>query len=379
MKKLVYCFLFIVLFLLIPSSVFAQSSSNLGESERRIEAVVNDIKEEKELNDGGVSRIYQKLELIVTSDELKSERIIVENGLVPVIGSVRYKEGDEVSVSITKDPEKNDTYFITDYVRRDAIYVLFGIFLLLTVLIGGKRGIASIAGLVVSFVIIFFVVLPLILRGFDPVMVAILSSIIIIPINFYLSHGLNKKTTSAVLGTLIALVITGFLANFFVSFGHLSGYASDEATLLERTQGGQFEVIGLVLAGIIIGALGVLDDITIAQSSLVFQLRKTSDKLGFWNTYIKAMDVGRDHIASMVNTLVLVYTGAAMPLLLIFIDNSKPFTELINYEILAEEIIRTLVISSGLILAVPIVTLIAVMLSDKEFKRASMEILKSLK
>lgn len=379
MKNLVLGSLFLVLsVILLPSPALAQNQ-NLGASEKRVEAVIAEIKEEKDLTDGGVERKYQKLELIVTSDEMKGERIVVENGLVPIITTVEYEKGDEVAVSITKDPEGKSVYFIADYIRRDALYILFGVFVGLALLVGGMRGAASLAGLTVSFAIIFFVVLPLILGGYNPVSVAVLGSLVIIPANFYLTHGWNKKTTSAVIGTLIALIITGIIANFFVNFGHLTGFTTDEATFLENTKRGGFEMTGLVLAGIIIGALGVLDDITIAQSSLVFQLRDTSERLGFWNTYKKAMDVGRDHIASMVNTLVLVYTGAAMPLLLIFIDNPKPLAELINYEMVAEEIIRTLVVSSGLILAVPIVTIIAVTLSDKESKRVMSELISSLK
>lgn len=369
--------IFLIFSFLSPAS--AQSSPTQQQSEQRIEGVVSDIKEEKKLTDGGVDRKYQKLELVVTSNEKKGQKIIVENGKVPIINSVEYKTGDKVSVSITKAPDGKDAYFITDYVRRSSLYLLVGIFFALTIIVGRLRGVTSLIGMALSFAMIFFVVLPQILKGHDPITVVILSSLVIIPISFYLTHGVSKKTTSAVLGTLISLIITGALADFFVNSGHLSGYTSDEATFLETAKKGVVQMKGLLLAGIIIGALGVLDDITISQSAIVFKLRETSEKLRFWQVYKKAMDIGRDHIASMVNTLVLVYTGAAMPLLLIFNDNPKPFTEIINYEMIAEEIVRTIVVSIGLILAVPIVTFIATVLSDLEFKRASKEILHSLK
>jgi len=378
MKKFILLLSFLFAFLSFSPPVSAQGTSN-SSSEKRFDAVVSSIKEQKELTDSGVKRKYQKVELIITSEENKGSKIIVENGLAPVINTVEYKTGDKVSVSVTKDPKGKNTYFITDYVRRESLYLLIGIFFVLTVIVGGLRGITSLAGMVVSFAIIFLVVLPQILKGNDPITVAILGSLIIIPVSFYLTHGVNKKTTSAVIGTVIALIITGFLANFFVNAGHLTGLTSDEASFLEAAKKGAVQMRGLLLAGIIIGALGVLDDITISQSAIVFQLRKTTDKLKFWEVYKKAMDVGRDHIASMVNTLILVYTGAAMPLLLIFIDNPRPFTEIINYEMIAEEIVRTIVVSIGLILAVPIVTLIATIMSDLELKRATKEILHSLK
>ncbi len=122
---------------------------------------------------------------------------------------------------------------------------------------------------------------------------------------------------------------------------------------------------GLLLAGIIIGVLGVLDDITISQSAIVFQLKAANEKLKFKELYLRAMSVGQDHISSMVNTLILVYTGAALPLLLLFINNPRPFSEVVNYEIIADEVVRTLVGSIGLILAVPITTVIASWIAAK--------------
>ncbi len=378
MKFGVFVSTIVFLTLSFISPVIAQSST-IQQSEQRIEAVVSDVKEEKKLRDGGVDRKYQRLELVVTSSERKGQKILVENGKVPIINHIEYKSGDKVSVSITKNPDGKEAYFITDYVRRNSLYLLIVIFFILTIIVGRLRGVTSLVGMALSFAMIFFVVLPQILKGHDPIAVVILSSLVIIPISFYLTHGVSKKTTSAVLGTIISLIITGALANYFVNFGHLSGFTSDEATFLEAAKKGVVQMKGLLLAGIIIGALGVLDDITISQSAIVFKLRETSEKLRFWQVYKKAMDIGRDHIASMVNTLVLVYTGAAMPLLLIFNDNPRPFTEIINYEMIAEEIIRTIVVSIGLIIAVPIVTFIATILSDLEFKRASKEIIHSLK
>ena len=377
MKRFLVFLSFVFFFFGVVFPSLAQSTNN--KVEERVEAVVGSIKDQKTLTDGGVSRKYQKIELVVISEKLKNRKITVENGKVPVINTIEYEKGDKVSVSITKDPKGQDVYFITDYVRRDSLYLLIGIFFALTVIVGGLRGITSIVGMVVSFLMIFFVVLPQILKGHDPITVAVLSSLVIIPVSFYLTHGINKKTTSAVIGTMAALIIIGFMANFFVSATRLSGFSSDDATFLAVAKPGIVQMKGLLMAGIIIGALGVLDDITISQSSVVFQLRKTADKLRFWQVYKKAMDVGKDHIASMVNTLVLVYTGAAMPLLLLFVNNPHPFSEVINYELIAEEIVRTIVVSIGLVLAVPIVTLIATILSDLEFKRAAKEILHSLK
>lgn len=379
MKILKIFLLAIALLICSKSLVFAQTEDKSQKIEERLEAVVTKVSGEKILNDGGVKRTYQNIVLIVTTESHKGKVITVENGKIPIINSVAYRVGDKVSVSVTKDSEGKDTYFITDYIRRDSLYWLFALFIILTLIIGGLRGAYSLLGMFISFIIILFFILPQILSGKDPILIAIISSLWIIPITFYLSHGINKKTSSAVLGTLIALILTGILAKFFIDIAHLSGFSSEDATFLEVAKKGAVQMKGLLLAGIIIGALGVLDDITISQAAMIFQLKDTSPKLGVWSLFVKAMDIGRDHIASMVNTLVLVYTGAALPLLLLFLNNPRPFGELINYELIAEEIVRTLVVSIGLITAVPIVTLIAAISANIEMKRAAKEIFTSLK
>jgi uncharacterized membrane protein len=224
----------------------------------------------------------------------------------------------------------------------------------------------SLLGMALSFFIIFFYILPQISSGANPVEIAILGSLVIIPVSFFLSHGINKKTFVAIGGTLIALVITGILANIFVDSAHLTGFASEEAGFLQVAKQGVINMRGLLLAGIIIGVLGVLDDITISQSSIVFQLKEANNKLDANELYTRAMKVGQDHISSMVNTLILVYTGAALPLLLLFINNPHPFSEIIIYEIIADEIVRTFVGSIGLVLSVPITTFIATLVASKK-------------
>ena len=243
--------------------------------------------------------------------------------------------------------------------------LLLILFVVSTIAVAKWRGILSLIGMGVSFLVIFSFILPKILSGSNPVEIAILGSLIIIPVSFFLSHGFNKKTIVAIAGTLIALIITGVLANVFVEAAKLTGFASEEAGFLQVARQGTVNIKGLLLAGIIIGVLGVLDDITISQSAIVFQLKKANEKLKFNELYKRAMNIGRDHISSMINTLVLVYTGAALPLLLLFIDNPHPFSEIANYEIIADEIVRTLVGSIGLILAVPITTVIASLVAEQ--------------
>lgn len=361
---------FLVLFFFLVSPISAQQDNTAPPpaKDERLEATITKVIEEKEIELEGSEKkqLYQKLQTTITRGSKKSQTITIENGNLPTVNARSYQVGDTIVITASKDFQGKDLYYITDYVRRSSIYWLFFIFAGLTVVIGRKRGVLSLLGMALSFLIIFTFILPQISSGADPIVIAIIASIGIIPITFYLSHGINKKTHIAVVGTFIALVCTGLLANFFVDAARLTGFASEEAGFLEAMKQGSVNIQGLLLAGIIIGVLGVLDDITISQASIVQQLKKTDPSLSFHELYSRGMEIGRDHIASMVNTLVLVYTGAALPLLLLFINNPSPFSEVINYEILAEEIIRTLVASIGLILAVPITTLIAAWVLERE-------------
>lgn len=357
---------------LTPPSVYAQVELA---TEERLETKVNNIIEEKQIDIPDPAELgktqkqsYQKLELLVTKGSLTGQRIIVENGNLPMANIQRFKTGDQLVINKTKDLDGNDLFYITDQVRRGSLFWLFAIFAVLTVIVGRWRGIASLIGMGVSFLVILVFILPRILAGSDPILTTILGSIAIIPVTFYLSHGINKKTTLAVVGTFVALVITGILANIFIEAAKLTGFVSEEAGFLQVAKQGAVNIKGLLLAGIIIGVLGVLDDVTVSQSAIVQQLKEANSKLKAGELYKRAMDVGRDHIASMVNTLVLVYAGASLPLLLLFINTPHPFSEVINYEIIANEVVRTLVGSIGLVLAVPITTLIAVAAFNKPAK-----------
>lgn len=365
-----YIFVFLFFFIVFPSGVFAQA--DLPAQQEVLEAKVVSVMEEKEIDsaqlgglEAGKKQLYQKLELLVQKGFLLGQTITVENGNLPMTNTPKFKVGDEVVVNAAKDMEGNNLFYITDFVRRGPLLWLFIIFAALTVLIGRLRGLTSLIGMGISFMIIFMFILPQILAGRDPVLVSILGSLFIIPVIFYLSHGINKKTTVAIFGTLAALIITGILAQIFVEVSRLTGFVSEEASFLQVAKQGAVNIKGLLLAGIIIGVLGVLDDVTVAQAAIVQQLKDANNQLKPGELYKRAMDVGQDHIASMVNTLVLVYAGAALPLLLLFVNNPHPFTEIINYEIVANEIVRTLVGSIGLILAVPVTTYIAAVASKK--------------
>ncbi len=299
------------------------------------------------------SNSYQKLKV-----QTPEKTVLIENGKNQEANFKQYRLYDNVILKQAQTPQGN-RYFISDYIRRDPLLVLLILFVVTVILVARKKGIAAILGMLVSFAVIFGYILPNLASGQNPISVAIAGALVIVPLTFLLSHGLNRKTIVAIIATFIALGITGVLAIVFVEFARLTGFSSDEAAFLHLTQSGTIQMKGLLMAGIIIGVLGVLDDVTISQAAIVFQLKKTDPNLNFGQLIKKTMEIGHDHISSMVNTLVLVYTGASLPLLLLFINNPQPLNQLISYEMIAEEIVRTLVSSIGLVVSVPITTVLA--------------------
>ena len=348
MKKLFFSlFLIPILYFLFSSPTFAQTPP----IQKTLEGKVVSVQKEDES--------VQRIEVIITKGEIKGKTIKIDSQILEQSKKESYKAGDELLIISTKDALGKEFYYIADKIRRPSLYILFGIFILLALVMGRKQGALSLLAMAASFLVIFTYILPQIIMGQNPVLTAIIGATIIIPITFILSHGLNAKTVISIISTITALVVTGVLSYVFVHFSSLSGTASEESTFLVAEIGKNINLQGILLAGIIIASLGVLDDVTIAQASLVQELKRANEKLMFKDLFKRGMNVGRDHIASVINTLVLVYTGASLPLLLLFTYSNKSFSEVINYEIIASEIVKMLVGSIGLILAVPITTIIA--------------------
>lgn len=345
------------------------TSAGKDESDTSIylEGIVVDILDQKEESpyEGAEKQLYQKLLIKITKGEDKGSTFEYENGGYALVEVVEYKIGDKVTINKQIDANNKIYYQVTGFQRITAIWILLGIFIILSLIIGGKMGLNSLIAMILTFFIIFNLLLPQIDNGSSPIWSAILASLVIIPLTFYLAHGINRKTTVAILATLIALVITGLLSQLFINITHLTGTADEEALLLQSLETHHFDLKGLLLAGIIIGTLGVLDDVTVAQSAVVFGLYDVNNKLSLGKLLKKSMSIGRDHITSMINTLILVYTGASMPLLLIFANKNIALKEIFNYELLVTEIVRTLIGSITLILAVPITTYLAAIIVKK--------------
>ncbi len=333
-----------------------------GESEI-LRAQVAEVLDEGTLDQGEFSQTYQQLRLRITSGSLDGKEVVVDHGLLVLTNQARlFHEGDRVLVERTRSLEGEDLYLITDYVRAWPLLWLTVLFVAATVLLSGWQGMRSLVGMGVSLTVIVGFIVPQILAGRPPVLVAILGSIVMMAISLYLVYGWNRKTHVAVVGLLSSLILTGLLAVWFVNWTRLSGYGAEEAGFLQ-VAGVQLDTQGLLLAGIIIGTLGALDDIAVGQSSAIFELSKANRQLGWRDLLKHGMVIGRDHIAAMVNTLLLAYVGAALPLVLMFMVFTESLGITLNREIIAEEIVRTLVGSLGLLAGVPVTSLIAALVA----------------
>jgi len=223
---------------------------------------------------------------------------------------------------------------------------------------GRWRGLGALAGLALTFAVLLFFIVPAILDGRSPVLVAIVGAAAIMLTVLYLTHGFNLTTTVAVAGTLISLTITAALSALVTAATRLTGVADETSGYLNITQG-DVNMRGLLLAGIVIGSLGVLDDVTVTQSATVTELAVANPAYGFRRLYRAATRVGRAHIASVINTIVLAYAGASLPLMLLFAAGSTPVDQLLTGELIAQEFVRAAVGTIGLIAAVPITTALA--------------------
>nr|WP_175541119.1 YibE/F family protein [Streptomyces pini] len=279
----------------------------------------------------------------------------------------RLSTGQDVVVAYAPDAPREFQYSVVDVARGVPMVVLAGVFALAVVVVGRLRGVLALAGLVVSFGVLTLFILPAILQGSNPLLVAVVGGSAIMLATLYLCHGVNARTSVAVLGTLVSLLLIGLLGSAFIGWAALTGNTDDQTGLVHGLYP-DIEIRGLLLAGVLIGSLGVLDDVTVTQTSAVWELRQADPSAGWRRLYGAAMRIGRDHIASVVNTLVLAYAGAALPLLLLFSIAESGMGQVATSELVAQEIVRTLIGSIGLVASVPVTTALAalVAVADRE-------------
>jgi uncharacterized membrane protein len=291
----------------------------------------------------------------VTSGPTSGDTALLESSLDQATPLTELEAGDRILLNPVTVAGGEELYTFADFERRGPLLVLLLLFVGAVVALGRWRGVLALAGLAASLLILFGFILPSLLRGNSPVGVALTGAVLIAVATLFLAHGVNERTAVALLGTVTSLLLTAALATGFASAARLTGLATEESINLFAFAPG-LDFRGLLLAAVIIGSLGVLDDVTVTQTSAVWELHRADPGAEGGALYSRAIRIGRDHIASTVNTLVLAYAAAALPLLLLFSQAGQGVAEVLVFETIAIEIVQTLVGSIGLVASVPITT-----------------------
>lgn len=344
----------------LPGEGFA----TLGSGTVRAEVV--QIIEEGEIDMGGHTQKYQVARVKILEGQYEGIPMEIDYGK----RQVRSDEydlalGDKVVVSISKTPENVINAYFVDHLRSTPMIWLAVIFAVAIVVISRWKGVGALLSMAFSLYVIIGYIIPQILIGEDPLRVSIIGSIILLGATLYLTYGWTLKTHAAVLSMVAVLILTGALSALFVVLTKLNGTGDESVMFLVQLTETPINMRGLLLGGMLIGALGVLDDLVTTQASAVFELHHANPNLGFRALYNAAMRIGQDHVAATVNTLVLAYAGASLPMLLLFSLARGDYGYLVNYALVAEEIVRTLVGSLGLIAAVPITTAVAIFFAQR--------------
>lgn len=331
-----------------------------------VRAEVVEIIEVGQVDLGGVQQTYQIARVKILEGEYAGIPMEIDYGKRQIRSDdYLLKVGNKIMVSISKTPDNVVNAYFVDYIRTTPIIWLTVIFAIAIIVISSWKGIRALLSMAFSLYIIIGYIIPHILIGEDPLRVSIIGSVILLGVSLYLTYGWTLKTHAAVISMVLVLLLTGLLSWLFVIFAKLNGTGDENVMFLMQMMDTPVNLRGLLLGGMIIGALGVLDDLVTTQASAVFELYHANSSFGFRDLYHSAMRIGQDHVAATVNTLVLAYAGASLPMLLMFSLGHGDYGYLINFSFIAEEIVRTLVGSLGLIAAVPLTTVIAIFFAQR--------------
>ncbi len=343
------------LYVLIPSSVMPSPTAAPRESYEL--ARVLETKDEAFTDEQFGNAVSQTVKVEITTGGDKGKTIDLQNGEPFTVGAdQKVVKGDLVIVNRVEQGS-GTTFYVVDKYRLRSLILLALVFVFAVIVFAGIKGVGSVLGFVTTLLFLGAFVVPRLVSGQNAIWISFLGACMIATVSMFLSHGFGYRTRIAYISTLILLVLSVVLSQIAVGMSHLSGMGSEDAFFLQAGFNLNINIKGILLAGIIIGVLGVLDDVTTAQVATVDEIHKANPKLGLKELYERGTSVGKEHIASLVNTLVLAYAGSSLPLFLLFtLNKQQPAWLLLNSEFLAEEIVRTLVGSLVLVLAVPVST-----------------------
>jgi len=339
----------------VPGIISAQSeivTDQQGYFRGTVDRIIGTKQESFPNSDATVT--VQDMLVTIKSGTFKGEQVQITNDFSPM------KIGDKFWGQWVTNSGGDTMFAVADFERRIALLGLVLLFALVIIALGKMQGVRSLISLALSITAIVFVLIPLLLKGFPPILVTIVVGGLVLFCAIFITHGFNRISKIAFLGTIIAVAFTSLFAALVTKLTHMTGFASHEAVYLNFNTGGELDFVGIFLASIIIGMLGVLDDISITQVAVVRELYAVAGHLPKKELFTRALSVGKDHVAALVNTLVLAYVGVALPAILFFATATAPIGQIINSEMFAAEIVRTVLGSLGLMITVPLTTWLAV-------------------
>lgn len=346
-------YLLVGCFLLLPVLVMAQEVHQ--EFQEVVKAEVLEVVKEYERPITGTtaSTTVQEMRIILLQGRNEGEVVRLENDLLVL------EVGDEIFVNHQRSIDGTEYYVFKDIERRGPLLVLVAVFMALVIWLSRWQGVRAIISLALSIGAILFLLIPVLLAGWPPALAALLVAGLVLAVTLFFTHGFKPRVVITFIGTFGAVAVTCLIAFIWTTWMRFTGFGDDESVYLNFATGGTIDLVGLLLGGIIVGLLGVLDDVAITQASVVEELKSANPKFGFKDLYERALRVGRDHVGSLVNTLALAYAGTALPMLLLYAFSASSPLVLLNQEVIAAEVLRIMVGSIGLILAVPFTTAMA--------------------
>jgi uncharacterized membrane protein len=321
-----------------------------------LRATILRILSQEKVQEGELVSLKQTLELRLQTGE--TIQTTTETSDTGTLTHRPYAVGQEVLVSPQQSVE-GTVYPITDFYRVPVLGGLAIVFLLTVLVVTRKKGFFSLLSMAGSILVLVGFTVPQILAGQDPLLISLITSLLISILVVYPTHGFSKTSHVALLCMVTTLAVVSGLAQAVVELSHLTGIGNEEAVFLQFGSTANINLKGLLLGGVMLATLSVLDDSVISQISVVKQLRESNPKMKWKELFSRTMEVGKDHVSSLVNTLFLAYAGSSLPLFLLFTQAQQPLWVVLNDQLIAEEIVRTLTGSIGLVLSIPLTTFIA--------------------
>jgi len=381
-KKLIIIGISILILTFILYFFFENNSSIKNKDINYVRAKVLEVISSELHKEGNIPGVFigkQKIRILILSGQLKGQQFTLTNSRLhgDLVYDVVAREGMEIVLAVKESKKEAPIMVIDTYARDKVIYLLIVVFVIVLILVGRLKGLMALVSLIITGLMIAFFMLPMMFRGYSPVLLAVITAIVVIFMSLILIGGLNRKSFSAISGTIIGVLIAGIISLISGKVAYLTGITGEASEqLVYVVSDFPLNIKGIMFAGIIISSLGAVMDVGMSISSVIFEIHKKIPKLSKKELFKSGMNVGKDIIGTMANTLILAFTGGALSIMILLIAYDMPYFRAINLNMVSTEIIQGLSGSIGLILTVPFTAFISVLFISRKNERRRIDRLK---